>query len=112
MNKVISYSIAICLLMIGGSFLYYYIIFLPGQQRMVIEREREEREFEKENDRIALNRCLSDAEALWVKQAQAISAKGNECASAGCVEAELKADAKIDKDLQQNKDNCFKQFPQ
>lgn len=79
---------------------------------MVVGQDKEKREIEKENNRIALNGCLSNAEALWIKQAQVLSAKKDECSSTGCVEAQLEVGAKIDKDLQQNKDNCFKQFPQ
>ena len=117
MNKVVSYGILFSLIIISSSFFYYYVIFLPNYQKNITEQSRQERETREESaerKRIALNRCLSEADALWMKQVEAITKRGNECTSSGCVQARIESDvdAKIDKDLQQNKDNCFKEFPQ
>lgn len=108
MNKIISYSLVICLLIIGGSFFYYYIIFLPDNQRTTGENHR----VEKEQNRISLNKCLDKAEELWVKQAEALSRYSSKSTSSGSAQAVIEANTKVDKDLQQNKDNCFKEFPQ
>lgn len=77
------------------------------------EQERQEKEKNKDANKDALKVCLLSAETQWQDWGSVLVRKGNECnKSLGCMEAVNDAHAKNDKDLQQNKDNCFKEFPQ
>ena len=70
------------------------------------------------NQQALLDRCLLDAQRKFVSEGQALSTSAKSCdqktgvARTACQEVHVEAFAKNDTDLQQDKNNCFKQYPQ
>lgn len=118
LNKVIKVSIIAGVLIIGFSVLYYFTIFLPSKERARLEqqaRDNKERKF----NAINLDLCLEEAEQIDSKNRKIISELGKSCENKttlnerlGCWEGVNQSFDKADITLQQDKNNCFKRYPQ
>lgn len=110
---------------------YYYVIFLPQKEQARINQQKQEqieKELKEDAEKaeakrqatlnsLLLEACLADAENKWRDWGQRLSQKANECKVQGggicrTAEAFVEAFDKNDAQLQQDKDECFKKYPQ
>ena len=117
LNKVIKLSIIAGVLIIGFSVLYYFTIFLPSKERARLEqqaRDNKERKF----NAINLDRCLEEAEQIHSEKLKNILELGKSCENKTtldlkrCWEGVNEALYYVDIELQQERNNCFKRYPQ
>ena len=117
LDKVIKVSIIVVVLIIGFSVLYYFTIFLPSKERAKLEqqaRDNKERKF----NAINLDRCLEEAEQIHSEKLKNILELGKSCENKttldlkGCWEGVNEALYYVDIELQQERNNCFKRYPQ
>lgn len=124
LDKILKITIIVCVFIASASVLYYYAVFLPHKEQAWLEQQsREQREdrLRKQREReitdALLAQCLRKAEIIYGKSLHIINEGIEQCKNkpifqqGGCGEAfnELLDDAERQ---QQDKDNCFKQYPQ
>ena len=130
--KVLIGAAAAAIIIVGVSASYYYVVFLPNKGNASIELQREKfladqaqkqetqsnAEVQRINQRTLLDGCLTDVGTVYTEYVRKLSLKSKECdqdtggARMGCQEAYIEAFAENDAWLQQEKNNCFKQYPQ
>ena len=115
LDKVFKLSIIVGVLVASFSVLYYYAIFLPHKEQVWLEQQSTEQR-ERENAAMLLDQCLREAESIFSKQLKKIDEFGKECNNApigsGCWQGLPELLDKVQSELQQDKNNCFKQHPQ
>ncbi len=108
------------LLLIGLSFGYYFVIFLPQKEmerkgllkheQLIKEVERQEAKQKEENSRVNLGTCLNDADKNYhetmINACQKYSGNISNCTIPLYLAKQYKEDQKNAKDV------CFKRFPQ
>ena len=107
LNNLIKITVIIGILLISGSISYYFIIFLPQQERIrinALKQKDAELKQKEETRKNSLDLCLNMAEADYRSLI-----KANSKGVMGSMPLELmKA---IDKRYHDTKDDCYKKFP-
>jgi len=107
LNNLIKISVIAGILLVSFSVSYYFIIFLPQQERIrinAIKQKEEELKQKEEVRKMDLNSCLNMAEAEYRSLIKA-NAKG----ATGSMPLELMN--AIDKKHKDARDDCYKKHP-
>ena len=112
MNKTLSLSISLAVLIIAAAIFYYLTIFMPNIQKQELSAEKERQqalndclEETQRNFKISWNRTCSNGIGDWINICQGEQGEG-------CTECILPDDesARLNEILQNNKDNCYKRY--
>lgn len=117
--KVLATVTMLTIIVAGLSISYYYVIFLPKKEHAEMESHQQARLVKEQvgkHKEALLNSCLLIAEAAYSKWGGTLVEKAKKCSKFGkfegnCMELYAKELEKNEAKLQQDKDNCFKQYP-
>lgn len=111
LNNLIKISIIVGIILTSLSISYYFIVFLPSQEKIKIEkaeRKESERKFEEDKRQLDLDKCLlsaeEDHENLWNYNCKIRGLKN------GCM-LPLPLAETITKIRKEDKEDCFKKYP-
>lgn len=119
-DKLLKYSIAIALVLIGVAVFYFLAVFSPSREQVKVDLEIARFQAEQEavlRNQLLLASCLNQAEVQWLSVASLYENMFKDQRETGATlmaaqKTMSQAVKENDGQLQMNKDNCFKQFPQ
>lgn len=100
--------LGVAALIIALSIAYYFIIYIPDRDKLKAEVTKQEQE-KVEKNRILLNSCLEDVDKSYNSNWQSLCKSSGKEENCGLPTYDVE---RVDKIKKENKEECFRKYPQ